>query len=169
MATDTTTRFASALETAGVECTRTETAGFESALADAVEGTAVGAPLGIDGVSLDGTAVTTPPTPRLLQEADTGVTRVGGGVAEHGSFLIQSDAAGTEPVSLYPRKHVGVVRASDVHDTLDDALTWLGSEFRAGRDSAIVATGVSATADMGELVEGVHGPQAVHALVLTDR
>ncbi|MFB6268738.1 MAG: lactate utilization protein C, partial [Halobacterium sp.] len=34
---------------------------------------------------------------------------------------------------------------------------------------AVLATGASATADMGEIVTGVHGPQSVHAVVITDR
>jgi len=36
-------------------------------------------------------------------------------------------------------------------------------------DDVILATGPSATADMGDLVLGAHGPRAVHALLLEDR
>ncbi|MGQ4556302.1 LUD domain-containing protein [Halobellus sp. GM3] len=161
--------FASSLSDADVEYTLTTTEEFEAALSEAVDFPAVGAPLDLESVSLADTEVQMPATPRLLLEAETGVTRVHGGVIRYGSFLIQSDSAGTEPVSLYPRKHVGVVRASDLHEDFASAASWLGEEFRAGRDSAIVATGPSATADMGKIVDGVHGPQAVHALVLTDQ
>ncbi|WP_331713952.1 LUD domain-containing protein [Halobacterium sp. CBA1126] len=72
-------------------------------------------------------------------------------------------------MSLYPRTHVGVVRASDLHADVEATAAWLHDEFDAGRDSAVLATGASATADMGELVHGVHGPQDVHAVVVTDR
>lgn len=169
MRTDSIDRFASSLANADVECTRVESTKFEEVLDELVETPAVGVPLGIDGVSLADTDVQTPPTPRLLADAETGVTRVHGGIVEHGSFVIQSDAAGTEPVSLYPRTHVGVLRASDLHADVDETATWLHDEFADGRDSAVLATGASATADMGALVHGVHGPQTVHAVVLTDR
>lgn len=169
MGTDTVDGFAAALSTADVDCTRTTATDFEAVLDDVVDAPAVGAPLGIDGVSVDDTAVELPPTPRLLEDAETGVTRVHAGIVEYGTFVVQADEAGTEPVSLYPRTHVGVVRASDLHEDVRSVTSWLGDEFEAGRDSAILATGASATADMGELVTGVHGPQTVHAVILTDR
>lgn len=169
MGTDTIDGFAAALSTVDVDCTRTGAADFEAALDDVVDAPAVGAPLGIEGVSLDDTVVELPPTPRLLDDAETGVTRVHAGIVEYGTFVIQADEAGTEPVSLYPRTHVGVVRASDLHEDVRSVGSWLDGEFGAGRDSAILATGASATADMGELVSGVHGPQTVHAVVVTDR
>lgn len=167
MATDSTAQFASALERADATCTRVSASDAADALDDAIEPPAVGVPLGIDGVSLDETVETTL-TPRRLQAAETGVTRAAG-VVEHGTLVLQSDAAGTEPASLYPRTHVAVVAASDLHATFPDAFAWLADEFDAGRDSAILATGPSATADMGELVQGVHGPQAVHVVVVEDR
>jgi L-lactate dehydrogenase complex protein LldG len=169
MRTDTIDEFAASLDGADVACTRTEAADLAAVLDDVVDDPAVGAPLGIDGVSLEDTTVQTPPTPQLLSDAATGVTRVHGGIVEYGSFVIQADEAGTEPVSLYPREHVGVVCASDLHDNVHAAVDWLGDEFDAGRDTAVLATGPSATADMGELVTGVHGPQTVHAVVVTDR
>ncbi|SFS92001.1 LUD domain-containing protein [Halostagnicola kamekurae] len=168
MRIDTTDRFADSLDAADVSCTRVEAAGFADALADVVEQPAVGVPLGIDGVSLDDTDVETTPTPRHLREAETGVTRVYG-IVNHGTFVIQADEAGAEPVSLYPTTHVGVVCASDLHEDVWETASWLHGEFDAGRDSAVLATGTSATADMGELVSGVHGPQKVHAVVVTDR
>ncbi len=168
MRTDTIDQFASSLAAADVACTRVEAAEFAAALDDLVDTPAVGVPLDIDGVSLEDTTVEIPPTPRRLREAETGVTRVHG-IVDHGSFVIQADAAGTEPVSLYPRTHVGVVRASDLHSNVEETASWLDEEFDAGRNSAVLATGASATADMGELVQGVHGPQSVQAVVVTDR
>ncbi|WP_280587917.1 LUD domain-containing protein [Halorubrum sp. Boch-26] len=168
MRTDTIDRFAASLSGADASCTRVEAAGLPDALDDVVEQPAVGVPLGIDGVSLEDTDVEMRPTPRLLRESETGVTRVHG-IVDYGTFVIQADEAGTEPVSLYPTTHLGVVCASDLHESVEETASWLGEEFDEGRDSAVLATGASATADMGELVSGVHGPQRVHAVVLTDR
>jgi len=167
--TDTVSRFASSLSGVGVELTRTEAAGFVGALEALVEPPAVGAPLGIDGLSLAEAGINAEPTSGELREAKTGVTRVGKGIASYGTLVLQSDAGGTEPTALYPPRHVGVLCESDVIEDVAAALDWLGDEFADGRDSAVFATGASATADMGELVFGVHGPVDVNVLLVTDR
>lgn len=69
-------------------------------------------------------------------------------------------------MSLYPERHVAILREEELHADMDEAFAWLGEEFAAGRDSYVFATGASATADMGEMVEGVHGPAEVHVVVL---
>jgi L-lactate dehydrogenase complex protein LldG len=161
--------FESSLDELNVGLTRTDGEGFADALADVVEEPAVGVPLeGYEGVSLDDTAVETPPTPGLLEAAETGVTAAGKAVAEYGSLVLDSDAVGTEPVSLYCPTHVAVLRESDVLYGVEDVTGYLDERF-AGGGSAILATGASATGDMGAIVEGVHGPKNVHVLLLTDR
>lgn len=169
MSTDTVAAFESSLAEHDVGCTRVGAAEFEDALEPLVEPPAVGAPLGIDGCSLEGLDVETSPTPRQLHDAETGVARAGAAIAEFGTIVVQSDAGGTEPVSLYPPIHVAVLRASDVLADLETGLEWLGGEFEAGRDSAVLATGPSASADMGRLVFGAHGPNRVHVVLVTDR
>ena len=161
--------FADALDGLGVGWTRTTAAEFPSALAETVEAPAVGTPLPFEGVSLADSDVTVPPTPAELQAATTGVTPVFGGIAEYGSVVVESRPEGDEPVSLYPERHVAVLRESDLVAGVDGALDERRKRIAAGRDSAVLATGVSATADMGATVEGVHGPEEVHVIVLTDR
>nr|WP_324603091.1 hypothetical protein [Halarchaeum acidiphilum] len=97
MSTDTVRRFESSLDALDVGCTRTDPAGFPDALDAVLDPPAVGVPLGIDGVSLDGTPVETPPTPRLLREAETGVTPAGKAIAEYGTLVVDADATGCEP------------------------------------------------------------------------
>ncbi|EMA05777.1 LUD domain-containing protein [Haloferax denitrificans] len=160
--------FASSLAAIDVPLTRTDTAGFASTIDSLVTGPAVGVPLHLDGVSLDDTVVQTPPTPRLLREAETGVTGVGHAIAEHGTLVIDSDDAGTEPVSLYPPTHLAVVRESDILPDVASATDSVGERFAAGK-SSIFATGVSSTGDMGALVKGVHGPKHVEVVLLTDQ
>ncbi|WP_345411337.1 LUD domain-containing protein [Haladaptatus pallidirubidus] len=101
--------------------------------------------------------------------AKTGITPAALGVAAQGSLLLQSSPKGTEPVSLYPPRHVAVVRESDIVPDIRNALEWLDDEFADGRRSAVFATGVSATGDMGALVEGVHGPAATCVIIVEDR
>jgi L-lactate dehydrogenase complex protein LldG len=87
-------------------------------------------------------------------------------IASYGTVAIESSAAGDEPVSLFPERHVAVVREEDIVWGMDEAFARLGEEFDAGRDSVVFATGASATADMGAMIEGVHGPAEVHVVVL---
>lgn len=165
MATDPVAAFGESLRAHGVTWERATAESFEATLVDAVTEPAVGVELPYDEVSLDG-LVTLEPTPSRLVAAETGVTPAGAGIAEYGTLLVQSDRAGTEPVSLYPPRHVAVVRASDVLPDVARAVEWLDGEFAAGRDSVVFATGPSATGDMGAIVEGVHGPREVHVVVL---
>jgi L-lactate dehydrogenase complex protein LldG len=169
MSTTLAATFADALDGLGVGSTRTTAAEFPDALAGAIEGPAVGTPLPFDGVSLDDAEVTVPPTPDQLRTATTGVTPVFGGVAEYGSVVVESRPAGDELVALYPERHVAVLRESDLVAGVDDVTDTLRESFENDRDSAVLATGVSATADMGATVEGVHGPRDVHVLLLSDR
>ena len=160
--------FEESLRGLGVGSRRTRADGFEEALRAEVAEPVVGAPLPFDDLSLPDW-VPVHPTPRELGEAATGVTAAGAAIAEYGTLLVQSRPGGDEPVSLYPERHVAVVRESDLVERLSGAISWLGEELGAGRDCAVLATGVSATADMGEFVEGVHGPGDVRVVIVTDR
>lgn len=160
--------FEQSLRELDVAYTRTRPDRFQSVLADVVEEPAVGVPLPFDGISLEDTSVELELTPHRLQDAETGVTPIRIAIAEYGSLVVQSSPDGTEPVSLYPPKHVAVVHEDDVLDDVSDATDWLGDEFDDGRNSAVLATGVSATGDMGAIVQGVHGPETVHVILLSD-
>lgn len=166
MAAETVAEFESSLDGLDVETTRTDSDGFHEALDEVLLEPAVGAPLPFEGVSLDGTPVTLDPTPAELESAKTGVTPVGMGIASYGTLAVQSTPEGIEPVSLYPDRHVAVLCERDLCAGMSEAFSWLSSEFDAGRDSVVFATGASATADMGEMVHGVHGPAEVHVIIL---
>lgn len=159
--------FRSALDDLDVECSRTSRDRFHETLESAIDSPAVAAPLPFDDLSLPDD-LTVAPSADELREANTGVTAAGLGIAEYGSLVIQSRPGGDEPVSLYPGRHVAVLRETDLVAGIPEAIERLGDEFDAGRDSAVLATGISATADMGETVYGVHGPRAVHVVLVTD-
>lgn len=162
--------FTRSLADLDVPWTRTTADGFDAALDDAIDPPAVAAPLGIDGLSLaDRGDVRLDPSPMALEEATTGVTAAGPAVADYGSVVVRTDRAGTEPVSLYVDLHVAVVPESALVPSMADALDDLGAAIRDGLTGAVVATGPSATADMGELVYGAHGPRAVHVLLVENR
>lgn len=160
--------FQQSLSRSDTESTVTTPETFASALTDVVDRPAVGAALPFDSVDLDDAPVTLNPTPAQLHEAKTGVTAARLGVASLGTVAIQSRAAGDELISLHPKTHVVVVRECDLQPDLEAAFDWLNDQFDDGERSFILATGASATGDMGALVEGVHGPENVHVLVLAD-
>lgn len=142
--------------------------GFEKAIANAVEQPAVGSPLPFPNLSLSECPVELDPDPGWIHEATTGVTGSRLGIASLGTIVVESRPQGDELMSLLPEYHVVVVRASDVCEDLESAFSWLADEFDAGRDSLVLATGPSATGDMGALVRGVHGPERVHVVIVDD-
>ncbi len=121
----------------------------------------------IPGVSLPG-RIETEPTAAELRTAHTGITAASLGIAEYGSVAIEADRAGTEPVSLFVDRHVVVLRESDIVADMPAAFAWLGPRARDDSVDVVFATGPSATADMGGLVHGAHGPKEVHVVLLTD-
>ena len=158
-------RFAATASEYGVELTRTDTPSVEETVDSVIEEPAVGATLPFEGVSLPD-SVRTDPTPAQLDAAATGVTAASLAVADYGSVVLEATPDGAEPASLFPDLHVVVLRAEDIVPDMETAFEWFGERFRETRGSAILATGPSATADMGSLVKGAHGPKAVHAVVI---
>jgi L-lactate dehydrogenase complex protein LldG len=167
MVTETVSRFEDSLGRLDVGWTHTTADDFEATVASLVDDPAVGVSLPFADVSLPD-AVTVDPPAAALESARTGVTPASFAVAEYGSVVLPSTPDGAEPVSLYPELHVPVVRADDVVPGMSEAFERFGTELRADRGSAIVATGPSATADMGELVRGAHGPKEVHVVILDE-
>ncbi|SEA07621.1 L-lactate dehydrogenase complex protein LldG [Haloplanus vescus] len=170
MATTTTNPTLSAFEESlaalDVELTRTTVDDFAATLDDIVRDPAVGVPLPFDVDYPD--SVTVDPTPAAVERATTGVTPASYGIANYGSVVLPSTDSGAELVSLYPELHVPVVHADDILPDLPSALDRFGDAARDDDLSAIVATGPSATADMGDLVLGAHGPKAVHVVMLDE-
>jgi L-lactate dehydrogenase complex protein LldG len=168
MPTESLATFESSLSEIGVELVRTTAEEFESTLTPLLDAPAVGTPLPFEDVSLPD-AVETDPTVADLEAAKTGVTAAGYGVADYGSVVIQGGPAGEEPVSLYADEHVAVVAASDVLPDMEATFDRLAEDVREGTGQAVIATGPSATADMGALVKGAHGPIEVTVVLLEDR
>ncbi len=162
------TTFESSLGEVGVELVQTTSDQFESALIPLLNAPAVGTQLPFENVSLPDT-VETDPTVQELETAETGVTAAGYAIADYGSVVIQGGPDGEEPVSLYADEHVAVIAGSDVLPDMDTTFDRLAEDIRSGTGQAIIATGPSATADMGALVKGAHGPMDVTVVLLEDR
>lgn len=169
MAPGTVERFESVARRTVDSCRRATPETFAATLEEVVTEPAVGVPLPFEGVSFEGTPVEVDPSIERFETASTGVTPAGMGIADYGTVTVDSRAAGDELVSLYSRRHVAVVAASDVVPDMAAAFDRLESAFESGATGRVLATGPSATADMGTLVEGVHGPESVHVVLLEER
>lgn len=162
---DTYDRFADSASEYDVELTRTTAESLPETIESVTTLPVIGAPLPWDDCSLPA-SVPTDPTPAELDEAVTGVTAASLAIADYGSVVLEATPGGAEPVSLFPDQHVVVLRAEDIVPDMETAFEWFGDRFRETSGSAIVATGPSATADMGALVQGAHGPKSVHVVVV---
>ncbi len=167
MTVDTVGRFERALEGLEVGLERVTAADASERIGTIAAEPAIGVPLPFDGVAS-----------RVGDDRSDGHRTdgrtdrhhpVGFAIAEYGTVAVESTADGAEPISLYPERHVAVVAESDIVPDLSAGFDRLADGFDAGRDSVVFATGRSATADMGDLVHGVHGPGDVHVIVLEDR
>lgn len=165
---DSVDRFLASLDRLEVGWTRTTAETFGTTLAQVLEAPAVGAPLPFQDVSLQNTGVVLDPTPAEVEAAQSGVTAARMGIAEYGSILIQSEPDATEAASLFPALHVAVLREADIVPDMASAFQQLGPMLRETPTTAVLATGPSATADMGALVRGAHGPKRVHVIVITE-
>ncbi|MFB6163990.1 MAG: LUD domain-containing protein [Haloarculaceae archaeon] len=168
MATETLSTFESSVGGAAT-IHRTTAESFADAVTEAIAEPAVGTPLSIPDVSLADTAVALDPSPAAIEAAATGVTPATLGIADYGTVTIPSDSAGSELVGLFPDRHVAVLAESDLVPDVPTAYERLGEQFAAGADTQILATGPSSTADMGTLIQGVHGPSEIHLIVVEDR
>ena len=105
--------------------------------------------------------------------AAVGITGVDLVLAETGSLVLTSLAAGSQLASLAPPMHVALYRRSQVVESLDEVLAALPvsrdpSQPSPGR-SVVFISGTSRTADIEQiLVRGVHGPGHVHAILVED-
>lgn len=161
MTTDALSAFRASAERHHVTVHEVTPADVRSTVEALVEAPAVGVAPGFD-LPED---VETDPTPADLDAARTGVTVASLGIADYGTLVLEQDAAASEAASLFPERHLALLRTEDVVPSIRDALGALGPRLRDG-GSAILATGPSATADMGELVLGAHGPEAVDVVLV---
>jgi len=103
-----------------------------------------------------------------LFASDLGITSAQVAVAETGTLVLESSSERSRLVSLVPPVHVAVLRANAILPGLGQVLAAL--EHSAGEACAVtLITGPSRTADIElELVVGVHGPRALHVIVLEE-
>ena len=101
-----------------------------------------------------------------LATCDLGVTDAFAGVARTGSVCITVDHAYAGAISLLSRLHVAVVSAETIVERPADLFRPDRVGGKGLTRNFVFITGPSATADMGPLVRGVHGPHNLHVIVV---
>lgn len=155
-------------EEVGVSSERVEERNLVDAILESAREPAVATPLHGFDESLEDTSITVDPTPAEVWDAHTGITTAEFAITEYGSLYLPHEDSGSEFLSLFVDHHVAVLRDADIVPTMEAAFERLGSAVPESRGSGIIATGPSATADMGELVQGVHGPETVHVIIVME-
>jgi L-lactate dehydrogenase complex protein LldG len=106
------------------------------------------------------------PTDEQLSAASAGVSDAFAGVASSGSVCIAMGPPLTAAASLLMPLHIVILAEDRIVDRPRDLFD---SERLGGeglRRNLVFITGPSATADMGPLVRGVHGPHRLQILVV---
>ena len=101
--------------------------------------------------------------------ADLGVTGVDYAIAETGSCALLARKGVSRLVSLLPPVHVAVVERGQVLPSLDELFTLRRDQILKGerRGYMNIISGPSRSGDIEQkLVTGVHGPRAVHMVLL---
>lgn len=159
--------FVKSLAGVGVETKRVRSEGVATAIEEFRVGNTVAVPFEREDITLP-EAVTTDPTPADLRAARTGVTPAAFAIADYGSVVLPSTSDGSELVGLFVDRHIVLVDDNDIVADMEYAVDRFDRDVTGIYDSAIIATGPSATADMGALVRGAHGPSEVRVVVVED-
>ncbi|MDP8980607.1 MAG: lactate utilization protein [Acidobacteriota bacterium] len=101
-----------------------------------------------------------------LDQADIGITSADYALADTGTLVLLASASQPRLVSLLPPVHVAVFPRSAILTSLDELFAVLPNPAEQ-TSSMVLITGPSRTADIEQiLVRGVHGPGAIHAVIV---
>lgn len=106
------------------------------------------------------------PTAEEMVNAPAGVTEAFAAVARTGSVCVDVGHQRTGMASLLAPLHIAVVAAETIVPQPRDLFRADVLDGKGLTRSFVFITGPSATADMGPLVRGVHGPHRIHVIVL---
>jgi L-lactate dehydrogenase complex protein LldG len=106
------------------------------------------------------------PADEQLATADAGITGAFAGVASSGSVCVALGPELVAAASLLMPLHIVLLPVERIVARPRDLFDPERFEGESLRRNLVFITGPSATADMGPLVRGVHGPHRLHVLLL---
>lgn len=110
--------------------------------------------------------VVTNPSKEQLSTIKTGVTDAFCAIAATGSVCVSISKNLSGPVSMLTHKHIVIVDSKTIIPKPRDVFSEKYLDGKGLKRSFSIITGPSATADMGPLVRGVHGPGKLHIIIL---
>jgi L-lactate dehydrogenase complex protein LldG len=105
-------------------------------------------------------------TRKAMDDCVVGITDAFAGIARTGSICVCIDHQDSGTVSLLSRFHIAVLPVENIVERPSDLFRPDRLKGDGLRRNFVFITGPSATADMGPLVRGVHGPHRLHILVV---
>lgn len=106
------------------------------------------------------------PEGKHLVSIKTGITCASYGIASTGSVVIPIENNLAIYVSMLAKKHIVIIESDKILPRPRDIFNRNYSDQDDLKRSFSIITGSSATADMGALVRGVHGPGELFIIVL---
>jgi len=102
-----------------------------------------------------------------------GINRCFAAVAETGTLIMASGADSPATMNFLPETHIAVVRESDITGSYEDVWDRLRKAGRSGGEAiprtVNMITGTSRTGDIEQTLQtGVHGPKALHIVVVKE-
>ena len=113
--------------------------------------------------------IVTEPTKEQMANIQTGITDASFGVASTGSVGLQVVNGLAGFISMLTRKHIVILDAETIVYRPRDVFSEKYFNGKFLKRSFTFITGPSATADMGPLVRGVHGPGKLHIILLVKK
>lgn len=110
--------------------------------------------------------IVTDPDKDQLKNTRTGITDAFCGIASTGSVCVPVAENITSAATMLTRKHIVVLNSNSIVPKPRNVFSEDYLEGKGLNRSFTFITGPSATADMGPLVRGVHGPGQLHIIVL---
>jgi L-lactate dehydrogenase complex protein LldG len=101
-----------------------------------------------------------------LAACDVGITDAFAAVARTGSVCVTVDHEYSGAISLLARLHIAFVAAQTIVERPAEIFDSNRVGGKGLTRNFVFITGPSATADMGPLVRGVHGPHKMHVIIL---
>ncbi len=106
------------------------------------------------------------PTDNELAKAKYGITDAFAGIAETASVCVLNDDSMSGSYSLFVNTHIAIVNSKDIVARPRNIFQSEPYKSIALSKDFVFISGSSATADMGPLVRGVHGPAKLHVIIL---
>ena len=106
------------------------------------------------------------PDDKQIAGAKYGITDCFAAVARTGSVCVSMTDKMGGSYSLFPAEHIAIVDADTLVARPRDVFQQNPLSRKAMSRDFIFVSGSSATADMGPLVRGVHGPGKIHVIIL---